>query len=464
MNRERNCLKDVCLCLICVLLALLGLSFVPEWKCLDYKLRKVDILADIQKTSVEDSVSMLGGDSLMLAHVPDSLKMLKKNPITNDTVSAARVVPIEDFSESAKGLVNLRTSLEKYGQTGRPVRIAFLGDSYIEADIITSDIREFLQQEYGGRGVGFVPIMAQAAEYRKTIEHHFEKWTPYSMVYHQKANWKKLLISGQYFIPSEGARVSYKGTNRCKRTSSFGTARFFFINEKSTHVHVKINGTKDTLIAPPSADTLQQIYLQGEIHSLEFSFSNVSGFTGFGLYLNDSTGVFVDNFSLRGSSGIVLSIMDKDLVEELLHYVSYDLIVLQYGLNVATPNAKAYSAYKRQMVKVVEHLKDCFPQSDFMIMSVPDRSIREGNKFVTMPGILPMIDAQRDIARETGIAFWNTFEAMGGRNSMLSYVNSAPPLANKDYTHINHAGGKRIASELIRAFMKEFSTKTNPSE
>ncbi len=32
----------------------------------------------------------------------------------------------------------------------RPVRIAYFGDSFIEADIFTADLREMLQQEFGG--------------------------------------------------------------------------------------------------------------------------------------------------------------------------------------------------------------------------------------------------------------------------------------------------------------------------
>ena len=40
----------------------------------------------------------------------------------------------------------------------RPVRIAYFGDSFIEADIFTADLRERFQSEFGGCGVGYVPI------------------------------------------------------------------------------------------------------------------------------------------------------------------------------------------------------------------------------------------------------------------------------------------------------------------
>ena len=37
----------------------------------------------------------------------------------------------------------------------KQVRIAVFGDSFIEADIFTADLREMLQKQFGGCGVGF---------------------------------------------------------------------------------------------------------------------------------------------------------------------------------------------------------------------------------------------------------------------------------------------------------------------
>ena len=48
--------------------------------------------------------------------------------------------------------------LDELAKAPRPVRIAYFGDSFIEADILTADLREMLQQKYGGCGVGFVDV------------------------------------------------------------------------------------------------------------------------------------------------------------------------------------------------------------------------------------------------------------------------------------------------------------------
>jgi lysophospholipase L1-like esterase len=73
-----------------------------------------------------------------------------------------------------------------------------------------------------------------------------------------------------------------------------------------------------------------------------------------------------------------------------------------------------------------------------------------------MDSVPLMVEAQREIARKTEIAFYNLFEAMGGENSMVSFVENDPPLANKDYTHLNSLGGRRVATIFVKSLINEF--------
>jgi len=66
-----------------------------------------------------------------------------------------------------------------------------------------------------------------------------------------------------------------------------------------------------------------------------------------------------------------------------------------------------------------------------------------------------MRDAQRKIAQTCEIAFWDLYDAMGGENSMVKYVNGVPPMASKDYTHFTFRGGKKIAKQLADAILFE---------
>ena len=132
----------------------------------------------------------------------------------------------------------------------------------------------------------------------------------------------------------------------------------------------------------------------------------------------------------------------------------YDLIILEYGLNVATERGRNYDNYKKGLLTSIEHLKRCFPQAGLLLLSVGDRDYKtEEGEIRTMPGVRNLVRYQQNIAAESGIAFWNMFEAMGGNESMIELVNAKPPMANYDYTHINFRGGKHLATLLYETLM-----------
>jgi lysophospholipase L1-like esterase len=72
-----------------------------------------------------------------------------------------------------------------------------------------------------------------------------------------------------------------------------------------------------------------------------------------------------------------------------------------------------------------------------------------------MNAIPAMRNTQRQIAQKTGIAFWDMFEAMGGENSMVKFSEGKPPLAAKDYTHLNFKGGRILAGRLVKSLLFE---------
>ena len=97
----------------------------------------------------------------------------------------------------------------------------------------------------------------------------------------------------------------------------------------------------------------------------------------------------------------------------------YDLIILQYGLNVATERGRNYDKYIAGMQTTVQHLKEAFPQAAILIVSVGDRDYKtEEGELRTMPGIKNLVRYQQNLAADEAVAFWNMFEAMGGEGSI----------------------------------------------
>ena len=173
----------------------------------------------------------------------------------------------------------------------------------------------------------------------------------------------------------------------------------------------------------------------------------------YGVSLENGNGVYVDNFPLRGNSGVNLTDIKSEKLKAFAEHLDYKLVILYFGLNIAGNKRTNYTWYEREMTKVIKKFKKAYPDCGFLIVSVSDKSIKKGRKFITNPSIPKLVKAQKNIARKTNVAFWNLFEAMGGRNSMGKWVKAAPKLAQSDYTHFTLAGSKKVAQMLAEALI-----------
>ena len=182
---------------------------------------------------------------------------------------------------------------------------------------------------------------------------------------------------------------------------------------------------------------------------------NIGGVTCLGASLEDETGFYIDNFAIKGNSGLGLQAINQKNLAAFDSLLNYDMIVLQFGLNVSNSPTKDFTGYIKGMTRLINKLKEAFPETPILLLSVSDRSQRQQGNFVTMPVIPYLIQAQEKIAFDNKLLFWNMFEAMGGENSMAGFANSIPALANKDYTHLNFAGGRKVGLAFARSFIYE---------
>ena len=129
--------------------------------------------------------------------------------------------------------------------------------------------------------------------------------------------------------------------------------------------------------------------------------------------------------------------------------LDYDLVILQYGLNIMQQGVYNYTNYAAKIEKMVGFVRECFPGAAVLVMGVSDRSVRSDTDFERMDAVPHMISYQRLAARRSQAAFWPTSDAMRALGGMERFVRNG--WAGKDYTHINYAGGTRIAHALFDA-------------
>lgn len=425
-----------------------------ETVALDSLLRRLeseavrDTLA-VDSVALRDSLQKVAGIDSAAVALRDSL--FRVISLVEDADSAG--MRIEDYSVGHIGLKRFFEALAARDSLQRPVYVAFLGDSFIEGDILVANFRSDMQQKFGGRGVGFVPASSVAERFRPTVEQHSEGWKTWSMMNNEDHEYT---LSGMLFEPENGdATLSLKTTNRYPKLEEVSSFKVFYEKNKNTMMSWTENGSADTLRVELSpTDTVTVFEREGAFRSLDFRFAQRdSGFLALGVALEDNSGVVVDNYSLRGNSGQILYRLDSAQCHALNSIRPYDLIVLQYGLNVASDGMMQYDWYARRMEEAIRQVRRCFPQADILLLGVSDRSRQINGRFETMPAVLALLHTQRQMARKMGITFWNVFGAMGGENSMVEYVEKN--WASKDYTHLGFRGGKELADALFKALMKE---------
>lgn len=429
-----------------VTLGLIALHYLPDLSIWGMRLRKVDLLADVRAD--ENVVDSLSSDSIL------QLPVVK--PAFVDTCKSG-VECIQDYSDStAYGMSHFYQSLSSMKDLKRSVRIAYFGDSFIEGDILTADLRNMLQKEFGGRGVGYVPVTSKFPGFRPTVKHSFSGWTSHNVTDSVGFVKSRQDISNHYFHASQGAYILLEGTGKyASNLESCTSSSIYFLTSDSLHLSAMLNGNVEREFCLKGDSTLQCVTVCGDIKSVRWNVKNASPDALFYAVTMDSdNGVILDNFSTRGSSGQQLLGIPGSILRKYNDLRKYDLIVLQYGLNVAFEGGIDYTYYKDGMKHVISHLKKCFPQTSILIVGIGDRETKDENgNLRTMPAVKGLIRSQQMLAAETGVAFWNLFSAMGGEGSMSEMVNSKPAMANYDYTHINFRGGKHIASLLFEALM-----------
>jgi lysophospholipase L1-like esterase len=218
-----------------------------------------------------------------------------------------------------------------------------------------------------------------------------------------------------------------------------------------------MNGESGAISASGS-NQIQSAKIVGDLtNSITFSFPSGEGTKLYGASFEDAKGVIVDNFGMKSNSGIALSKISAQNWSEFNQLRDYKLIVLQFGLNVLGPKTTQLDWYVKSMVELIGRIKQSCPKASILILGMPDRSVKKDGEYQTMSSIPLMIEAQREIAKKCGVAFWDLFSGMGGENSMISFVNNKPALANKDYTHLTFAGGEKLASIFTKTFLHHFS-------
>jgi len=383
-------------------------------------------------------------DSLML------LAMAEPTKVDIDNTAVTEYVPFD-------GLVNFFQKLFTLEKTKKgSVRIAYFGDSMIESDLIVQDIRKDYQKKFGGQGIGFVPLSSLSPYFNGSIRYEYSpEWNTYCDLCLKNSSSSSLGISGYVSFVNAGSSIwtSYK-----RGFFSLAHPRLFYGKSNNSDAKMVVTIDNDVIDSVQLKPTgiLNKHSLDSWPRELKFQFDNAESIPFYGVDFSGGSGVNIDNFALRSNSGLPLGKLNTTLMNAFQREFNYDLIVLQFGANVLNPEKTEYDWYANRMILVVNHLKICFPGADILIISQPDKSMKYGTEIKTDTTLAALIRAQEKYARNTGSAFLDLFQLMGGEGSMVRWANENPSLARSDYTHFNEKGAKKIGNLIFEKLNQEY--------
>lgn len=155
-----------------------------------------------------------------------------------------------------------------------------------------------------------------------------------------------------------------------------------------------------------------------------------------------------DNFGVGGSAYVDWIQKAPYFLEEMT-WMKPDLIVLSLGTNDSHMGGFNDSSFYASVKKFVLSIKVSNPHASLLMTGPPDTYYKNA----AAPNGIVVRTRLKQIAAETGCAFWNLFDVMGGTGSFQVWNNDG--LGTADQMHFSKQGyelqGKLLADAIFRA-------------
>jgi lysophospholipase L1-like esterase len=167
----------------------------------------------------------------------------------------------------------------------------------------------------------------------------------------------------------------------------------------------------------------------------------------------DRSGVVVDQMGIPGARGKIQLHWQESTWRAQLRRRDPHLVILAYGTNAVGDKGAPISRFVDKWRRVLERVRAAVPRSACLLVGTTDRPTRpdEFGQRTHRPRIDLIVAAQKRVAAEYGCGFWDAFAAMGGRGSMLRWVQAG--LARGDHVHLSREGYELKSERFVRALL-----------
>ncbi len=374
--------------------------------------------------------------------------------------------PLSYLSAPPGSLTTFFTALQRVEerQPGAIVRVLHYGDSPTSQDYITADVRALLDRRFGDAGHGFVLIAKPWAWYsHRGVDLDAEGWQIEAAS--SNVSRAKDGVHGLGGVSFRGGPGAYSRVHLPDDKHTMATVYYFaqpnggvfrvqaagqMLAEIDTDADVKHPGFAEVAL-PAGTSEVELTVSSGTVRLFGYRFDK------------EGPGIQYSSLGINGARvQMVVAFFEVSQWTTALRHEHPDLVVVNYGTNESIFPEYIDGGYAGELRKVISRLRAALPDASILIMSPMDRGEKGSDGAISTPAALPrLIDVQRQVAAETGCAFFNTFEAMGGEGTMARWYLSTPRLVSADYMHPMPAGAAKVGALFGNALISAYELRSD---
>jgi len=170
----------------------------------------------------------------------------------------------------------------------------------------------------------------------------------------------------------------------------------------------------------------------------------------FGWAADRQSGITYETLGINGAQAPTILDWDEPVFSSNMNARKPALIVLEYGTNESLNPKFTFEGYREQFAQVLAKVRRAAPLASILVVGPPDclRTMRP------LPHIDDVIAIQRAVAAQSGCAFWDWRERMGGPGAVKQWARAG--LGQADYIHMTTAGYRLTAAMLFRDLMQQY--------
>ncbi len=334
------------------------------------------------------------------------------------------------------------------------MRIVHYGDSQIEEDRISRVLRNRMQQQFGGIGVGLIPLYqsVQSLTIGQYTSREPERHMVFGLKQYRRSGSRMYGPMGQMSVVDSAVTVNVNP--RSKQTGMLPAhyfSRVKLLTQSGNNMYASLKGRRETIT--PDNSRLQMTELAVPDSSTTFSLTLSGRGDVYGIMLDGLTGVQVDNIPMRGCSGTIFGGIDAAQLSTYFRETNTRLIIMQFGGNnmpyLKTENAIA--SYLTTLLGQVQYMQRQAPDAKILFIGPSDMTTRLQGKMQTYPWLAEFDERLAEMITSMGAAYWSMFQAMGGTGAMAQWVRSG--LAGSDYIHFTRKGSDEVGDMLVNALL-----------